>query len=101
MLHLPMALNIFRDDEQRDVLLLIDNIFFRFIQGKDGVSGLMGQMPLTSGISADLGTELSELEERIAYKIGANHFHTAVYVPADEFDGSCGCSYFLTSFLHP
>ena len=55
----------FRDDEHRDVLLLIDNIF-RFIQAGSEVSGLMGQMPSRLGYQPTMGTELSGLEERIA-----------------------------------
>jgi F0F1-type ATP synthase beta subunit len=55
----------FRDDEHRDVLLLIDNIF-RFIQADAEVSGLMGQMPSRLGYQPTMGTELSGLEERIA-----------------------------------
>ena len=55
----------FRDDEHRDVLLLIDNIF-RFIQAGMEVSGLMGQMPSRLGYQPTMGTELSGLEERIA-----------------------------------
>ena len=55
----------FRDDEHRDVLLLIDNIF-RFIQAGMEVSGLMGQIPSRLGYQPTMGTELSGLEERIA-----------------------------------
>ncbi len=55
----------FRDDEQRDVLLLVDNIF-RFIQAGMEVSGLMGQMPARLGYQPTMGTELAQLEERIA-----------------------------------
>jgi F-type H+/Na+-transporting ATPase subunit beta len=55
----------FRDDEHRDVLLLIDNIF-RFVQAGMEVSGLMGQMPSRLGYQPTMGTELSRLEERIA-----------------------------------
>ena len=55
----------FRDDEHRDVLLLIDNIF-RFIQAGMEVSGLMGQMPSRLGYQPTMGTELAGLEERIA-----------------------------------
>jgi hypothetical protein len=54
----------FRDDEHRDVLLLIDNIF-RFIQAGMEMSGLMGQMPSRLGYQPTMGTELSQLEERI------------------------------------
>jgi F-type H+/Na+-transporting ATPase subunit beta len=75
----------FRDDEQRDVLLLIDNIF-RFIQAGMEVSGLMGQMPSRLGYQPTMGTELSALEERIANTDkGAITSIQAVYVPADDF----------------
>src|ERR1700691_3610627 len=74
----------FRDDEHRDVLLLIDNIF-RFIQAGMEVSGLMGQMPSRLGYQPTLGTELSALEERIANTdAGAITSIQAVYVPADD-----------------
>ncbi len=75
----------FRDDEHRDVLLLIDNIF-RFIQAGMEVSGLMGQMPSRLGYQPTMGTELSSLEERIANTAsGAITSIQAVYVPADDF----------------
>jgi F-type H+-transporting ATPase subunit beta len=75
----------FRDDEHRDVLLLIDNIF-RFIQAGMEVSGLMGQMPSRLGYQPTMGTELSSLEERIANTAsGAITSVQAVYVPADDF----------------
>ncbi len=75
----------FRDDEQRDVLLLIDNIF-RFIQAGSEVSGLMGQMPSRLGYQPTMSTELSALEERIANTdSGAITSIQAVYVPADDF----------------
>jgi F-type H+-transporting ATPase subunit beta len=74
----------FRDDEHRDVLLLIDNIF-RFIQAGMEVSGLMGQMPSRLGYQPTMGTELSQLEERIANTdAGAITSIQAVYVPADD-----------------
>jgi len=74
----------FRDEEHRDVLLLIDNIF-RFIQAGMEVSGLMGQMPSRLGYQPTLGTELSKLEERIANTdTGAITSIQAVYVPADD-----------------
>lgn len=74
----------FRDDEHRDVLLLIDNIF-RFIQAGMEVSGLMGQMPSRLGYQPTMGTELSEVEERIANtETGAITSIQAVYVPADD-----------------
>ena len=75
----------FRDDEHRDVLLLIDNIF-RFIQAGSEISGLMGQMPSRLGYQPTMGTELSGLEERIANTdTGAITSIQAVYVPADDF----------------
>jgi F-type H+-transporting ATPase subunit beta len=75
----------FRDDERRDVLLLIDNIF-RFIQAGSEVSGLMGQLPSRLGYQPTLGTELARLEERIANTdTGAITSIQAVYVPADDF----------------
>jgi F-type H+-transporting ATPase subunit beta len=75
----------FRDDERRDVLLLIDNIF-RFIQAGSEVSALMGQMPSRLGYQPTMGTELSQLEERIANTdSGAITSIQAVYVPADDF----------------
>jgi F-type H+-transporting ATPase subunit beta len=75
----------FRDDEHRDVLLLIDNIF-RFIQAGMEVSGLIGQMPSRLGYQPTMGTELSGLEERIANTdSGAITSIQAVYVPADDF----------------
>jgi F-type H+-transporting ATPase subunit beta len=75
----------FRDDERRDVLLLIDNIF-RFIQAGMEVSGLMGQMPSRLGYQPTMGSELSGMEERIANTdTGAITSIQAVYVPADDF----------------
>jgi F-type H+-transporting ATPase subunit beta len=75
----------FRDNERRDVLLLIDNIF-RFIQAGSEVSALMGQMPSRLGYQPTMGTELSQLEERIANTdSGAITSIQAVYVPADDF----------------
>ncbi|MBO3098975.1 F0F1 ATP synthase subunit beta [Gelidibacter pelagius] len=74
----------FRDDEHKDVLLLIDNVF-RFIQAGMEVSGLLGQMPSRLGYQPTMSTELSQLEERIANsKTGAITSIQAVYVPADD-----------------
>jgi len=81
---LTMA-EFFRDDAKQDVLLLIDNIF-RFIQAGAEVSGLLGQLPSRVGYQPTLGTELSELEERICNtQTGAITSVQAVYVPADDF----------------
>ncbi len=75
----------FRDDEHRDVLLLVDNIF-RFIQAGMEVSSLMGQMPSRLGYQPTMATELAGLEERIANTdSGAITSIQAVYVPADDF----------------
>ncbi|MEX1294825.1 MAG: F0F1 ATP synthase subunit beta, partial [Candidatus Limnocylindrales bacterium] len=75
----------FRDEEHRDVFLLIDNIF-RFVQAGSEVSGLLGQIPSRLGYQPTLATELSELEERISStRNGAITSIQAVYVPADDF----------------
>ncbi len=75
----------FRDDEQRDVLLLIDNIF-RFIQAGAEISGLLGRMPSRLGYQPTLSTELAGLQERIASTPHAAITSIqAVYVPADDF----------------
>ncbi len=75
----------FRDDEHREVLLLVDNIF-RFIQAGAELSGLLGQMPSRLGYQPTMGTELAGLEERIANTAaGAITSIQAVYVPADDF----------------
>jgi len=74
----------FRDDQEQDVLLLIDNIF-RFIQAGMELSGLLGRMPSRLGYQPTMSTELAELEERIASsKKGAITSIQAVYVPADD-----------------
>lgn len=75
----------FRDEERRDVLLLIDNIF-RFIQAGSEISGLMGRMPSRLGYQPTMATELSQLQERIANTdTGSITSIQAVYVPADDF----------------
>jgi len=75
----------FRDEDRRDVLLLIDNIF-RFVQAGMEVSGLLGRLPSRLGYQPTLGTELSEIEERISSTRTASITSVqAVYVPADDF----------------
>lgn len=75
----------FRDEQHRDVLLLIDNIF-RFVQAGSEVSGLLGRMPSRVGYQPTLATELAELEERITSTHSAAITSVqAVYVPADDF----------------
>ncbi len=74
----------FRDEEGRDVLLFIDNIF-RFVQAGSEVSALLGRMPSAVGYQPTLATELGALEERIASTIrGSITSVQAVYVPADD-----------------
>ncbi len=75
----------FRDDERRDVLILIDNIF-RFIQSGSEVSGLMGRLPSRLGYQPTMGTELARLQSRISNTaLGSLTSVQAVYVPADDF----------------
>lgn len=75
----------FRDHEQKDVLLLIDNIF-RFVQAGSEVSVLLGQMPSRVGYQPSLGTDIADLEERIVSSENAAITSIqAVYVPADDF----------------
>ena len=74
----------FRDEEHKDVLLFIDNIF-RFVQAGSEVSTLLGRMPSAVGYQPTLANELGELEERIAStKNGSITSVQAVYVPADD-----------------
>src|ERR1700686_4498973 len=75
----------FRDEEGKDVLLFIDNIF-RFVQANSEVSALLGRMPSAVGYQPTLGTDLGELEERITTtKKGAITSVQAIYVPADDY----------------
>ena len=74
----------FRDENRKDVLLFIDNIF-RFIQAGSEVSTLLGRMPSAVGYQPTLANELGELEERIAStQNGSVTSVQAVYVPADD-----------------
>ena len=74
----------FRDDEGRDVLLFIDNIF-RFTQAGSEVSALLGRMPSAVGYQPTLSTEMGDLQERItSTKNGSITSVQAVYVPADD-----------------
>ncbi len=74
----------FRDVEQQDVLLFIDNIF-RFTQAGSEVSALLGRMPSTVGYQPTLSTEMGELQERIVSTTrGSITSVQAVYVPADD-----------------
>jgi len=74
----------FRDDEGKDVLLFIDNIF-RFVQAGSEVSALLGRMPSAVGYQPTLGSEMGELQERItSTKKGSITSVQAIYVPADD-----------------
>ena len=74
----------FRDEEHRDVLLFIDNIF-RFVQAGSEVSTLLGRMPSAVGYQPTLAEELGALEERItSTRRGSVTSVQAVYVPADD-----------------
>ena len=73
-----------RDEEGRDVLLFIDNIF-RFTQAGSEVSALLGRMPSAVGYQPTLGTEMGELQDRIvSTKKGSVTSVQAIYVPADD-----------------
>jgi len=75
----------FRDRKHRDVLLLMDNIF-RFVQAGGEISGALGRLPSRVGYQPTLGSEISDMEERIASSAGAAITSIqAVYVPADDF----------------
>ena len=74
----------FRDEEGRDVLLFIDNIF-RFVQAGSEVSTLLGRMPSAVGYQPNLATEMAQLQERItSTKRGSITSVQAIYVPADD-----------------
>ena len=74
----------FRDEEGKDVLLFIDNIF-RFTQANSEVSTLLGRMPSAVGYQPTLATDLGELQERITTtRKGSITSVQAIYVPADD-----------------
>ena len=74
----------FRDEQQQDVLLFVDNIF-RFTQAGSEVSALLGRMPSAVGYQPTLATEMGALQERItSTKQGSITSVQAVYVPADD-----------------
>jgi F-type H+/Na+-transporting ATPase subunit beta len=75
----------FRDEEGKDVLFFIDNIF-RFVQANSEVSALLGRMPSAVGYQPTLGTDIGELQERItSTKKGSITSVQAIYVPADDY----------------
>jgi F-type H+-transporting ATPase subunit beta len=84
----------FRDEEGRDVLLFIDNIF-RFTQAGQEVSALLGRIPSAVGYQPTLGTEMGNLQERITTtKKGSITSVQAVYVPADDLTDPAPASTF-------
>jgi F-type H+-transporting ATPase subunit beta len=74
----------FRDTENQDVLLFVDNIF-RYVLAGAEVSALLGRLPSAVGYQPTLGTEMGELQERIvSTKNGSITSVQAIYVPADD-----------------
>ncbi|KAK1557941.1 hypothetical protein Q3G72_034537 [Acer saccharum] len=83
LIALTMA-EYFRDVNEQDVLLFIDNIF-RFVQAGSEVSALLGRMPSAVGYQPTLSTKMGSLQERItSTKEGSITSIQAVYVPADD-----------------
>ncbi len=75
----------FRDEEGKDVLFFIDNIF-RFVQANSEVSALLGRLPSAVGYQPTLGTDTGSLQERItSTKKGAITSVQAIFVPADDY----------------
>ncbi len=86
----------FRDVQNQDVLLFIDNIF-RFVQAGSEVSTLLGRMPSAVGYQPTLADEMGELQERITTTRGRSITSLqAVYVPADDYTDPAP----FTSFTH-
>src|SRR5688500_7181646 len=86
----------FRDVQQQDVLLFVDNIF-RFVQAGSEVSTLLGRMPSAVGYQPTLADEMGELQERITSVRGKSITSLqAVYVPADDYTDPAP----FTSFTH-
>jgi len=86
----------FRDEEKKDVLLFIDNVF-RFVQAGAEVSTLLGRLPSAVGYQPTLATEMGAFQERIANTInGSITSIQAVYVPADDITDPAPA----TTFMH-
>src|SRR5207244_11733184 len=84
----------FRDDEGKDVLLFVDNIF-RFTQAGSEVSALLGRMPSAVGYQPTLQTVMGELQERItSTERGSVTSVQAIYVPADDLTDPAPASVF-------
>lgn len=86
----------FRDQEKKDVLLFVDNIF-RFVQAGSEVSALLGRMPSAVGYQPTLATEMGTFQERITNTVnGSITSIQAVYVPADDITDPAPA----TTFMH-
>ncbi len=86
----------FRDEEKKDVLLFVDNIF-RFVQAGSEVSSLLGRMPSAVGYQPTLATEMGVFQERITNTVnGSITSIQAVYVPADDITDPAPA----TTFMH-
>lgn len=86
----------FRDQQKKDVLLFVDNIF-RFVQAGSEISALLGRMPSAVGYQPTLATELGAFQERITNTIhGSITSIQAVYLPADDITDPAAS----TTFLH-
>jgi F-type H+/Na+-transporting ATPase subunit beta len=84
----------FRDHEEQDVLLFIDNIF-RFVQAGSEVSALLGRMPSQVGYQPTLASEMGQLQERItSTRKGSVTSVQAIYVPADDLTDPAPASVF-------
>lgn len=84
----------FRDQEHRDMLVFIDNVF-RFVQAGAEVSALLGRMPSAVGYQPNLSTEIGALEERItSTQTGSITSVQAIYVPADDYTDPAPASLF-------
>jgi F-type H+-transporting ATPase subunit beta len=84
----------FRDEEEQDVLLFIDNIF-RFVQAGSEVSALLGRMPSQVGYQPTLESEMGQLQERItSTRKGSVTSIQAIYVPADDLTDPAPASAF-------
>ncbi len=86
----------FRDEEKKDVLFFVDNIF-RFVQAGSEVSALLGRMPSAVGYQPTLATEMGAFQERITNTVnGSITSIQAVYVPADDITDPAA----TTTFIH-
>ncbi len=84
----------FRDTQNQDVLLFIDNVF-RFVQAGSEVSALLGRMPSAVGYQPTLATETGQFQERItSTKSGSITSVQAIYVPADDYSDPAPASLF-------